>query len=177
MEIYLVRHTSVDVPAGYVYGQTDVSLRPTFEEEAAAVKTNLEGICFDQVWCSPLSRCVRLATYCGYPNALREDRIKEISFGDWEMKSWDEVSADPASVAWFTDWINIPSPNGESLMDQYKRVSAFLNEIGESNLDKVCLFAHGGVLTCARVYAGEYTLKEAFKHVPSYGEIIKLIID
>ena len=28
MEIYLVRHTSVDVPAGYAYGQTDVPLRP-----------------------------------------------------------------------------------------------------------------------------------------------------
>ena len=24
MEIYLVRHTSVDIPAGYAYGQTDV---------------------------------------------------------------------------------------------------------------------------------------------------------
>ena len=28
MEIYLVRHTSVDIPAGYAYGQTDVPLRP-----------------------------------------------------------------------------------------------------------------------------------------------------
>ena len=33
MEIYLIRHTSVDVPAGYAYGQTDVPLKPTFEEE------------------------------------------------------------------------------------------------------------------------------------------------
>lgn len=38
MEIYLVRHTSVDVPAGYAYGQTDVPLRPSFEDEAEAVK-------------------------------------------------------------------------------------------------------------------------------------------
>ena len=28
MEIYLIRHTSVDVPAGYAYGQTDVPLKP-----------------------------------------------------------------------------------------------------------------------------------------------------
>ena len=26
MEIYLIRHTSVDVPAGYAYGQTDVTI-------------------------------------------------------------------------------------------------------------------------------------------------------
>lgn len=41
MEIYLVRHTSVDVPAGYAYGQTDVPLRPSFEDEAEAVKKDL----------------------------------------------------------------------------------------------------------------------------------------
>lgn len=38
MEIYLVRHTSVDVPAGYAYGQTDVPLRSSFEDEAEVVK-------------------------------------------------------------------------------------------------------------------------------------------
>lgn len=41
MEIYLIRHTSVDVPAGYAYGQTDVPLRPTFEEEAQIVKEKI----------------------------------------------------------------------------------------------------------------------------------------
>ena len=47
MEIYLVRHTSVDVPAGYAYGQTDVPLRPSFEDEAEAVKKTLSGHIFD----------------------------------------------------------------------------------------------------------------------------------
>ena len=57
MEIYLVRHTSVDIPAGYAYGQTDVPLRPSFEDEAEAVKKNLSGHTFDKVWSSPLTRC------------------------------------------------------------------------------------------------------------------------
>ena len=85
MEIYLVRHTSVDIPAGYAYGQTDVPLRPSFEDEAEAVKKNLSGHTFDKVWSSPLTRCTRLAAYCGYPDAEKEDRIKEISFGEWEI--------------------------------------------------------------------------------------------
>jgi len=177
MEIYLIRHTSVDVPPGYTYGQTDVPLRPSFEEEAAIVKSNLEGMEFDKVWTSPLSRCTRLATYCGYPDAEREDRIMELNFGDWEMKSWDELSADPRSKAWFDDWINICSPNGESMMDLFKRVSAFLDEIREKNFKRVCLFAHGGVLTCARIYAGHYEIKNAFDNMPTYGSIIKLSFD
>ena len=59
MEIYLVRHTSVNVPAGYAYGQTDVPLHPTFEKEAEAVKKTLSGHTFDKVWSSPLTRCTR----------------------------------------------------------------------------------------------------------------------
>ena len=104
MEIYLIRHTSVDVPAGYAYGQTDVPLKPTFEEEAEEVKKGLSDHTFDKVWTSPLTRCVRLANYCGFPEAEREDRIKEVNFGEWEMKSWNELSSDPRSEAWFKDW-------------------------------------------------------------------------
>lgn len=177
MNIYLIRHTSVDVPAGYAYGQTDVLLRPSFEEEAEKVKESLSGLTFDKVWCSPLTRCVRLASHCGYPDAVREDRVKELNFGEWEMKSWEDLSSDPRSEAWFADWINIRTPNGESLKDQYDRVSSFLDEIRKSGMQDVCIFAHGGVLTCARVYAGEYGIEEAFKNVPSYGELIKLSFD
>ena len=174
MEIYLIRHTSVDIPAGYAYGQTDVPLRATFEEEAEKVKQNLTNLVFEKVWSSPLSRCIRLASFCGYPDATKEERIKEISFGEWEMKSWEELSADPRAENWFADWLHIPAPGGESLTQQYNRVSSFLDEVRNSHYQKVCVFAHGGVLTCARVYAGAYSLKEAFNNVPSYGEIIKL---
>lgn len=180
MEIYLVRHTSVNVRAGYAYGQTDVPLNDSFEEEAAEVKKNLDKYSdlarspFEKVWSSPLTRCVRLATYCGYADAMRDDRLKEISFGEWEMKSWEEISEDSRAESWFADWLHVPTPDGESLTDQYKRVSNFLEEIKKGPEEKVCIFTHGGVLTCARVWAGEYKLEEAFKNVPSYGAIIRL---
>ena len=177
MEIYIVRHTSVNVPAGYAYGQTDVPLNESFKEEAEKVKNQLEGIHFDKIWSSPLSRCTLLANYCDYPDAIREERIKEINFGEWEMKSWNELSTDPRSEAWFKDWINTQTPQGESLIDQYNRVSHFLNEIRKEKLDTVCIFTHGGVQTCSRVYAGEYSLENAFKNVMPYGSIVRLVLD
>lgn len=176
MDLYLIRHTSVDVPAGYSYGQTDVPLRETFEVEAATVKEELNKIAADKVYTSPLSRCVRLATYCGFADAGKDDRIKELNFGSWEMKSWDEVSNHPHSEAWFKDWIHVPTPGGESFKDQYNRVASFLDEIRSCNDNTVFVFAHGGVLACAQVYAGIYDISEAFKHLPSYGEIIKLTL-
>ena len=38
MIITLIRHTSVDVPPGVCYGQTDVPLKDTFVQEAAVTK-------------------------------------------------------------------------------------------------------------------------------------------
>ena len=61
MVVYLIRHTSVDVPQGVCYGQTDVPLNPTFEEEAAQTSARLKGLQFDKVYMSPLTRCIRLA--------------------------------------------------------------------------------------------------------------------
>ena len=43
MEVILIRHTSVDVPPGVCYGQTDVPLKPTFEQEAAITQENLKN--------------------------------------------------------------------------------------------------------------------------------------
>lgn len=174
MKIYLVRHTAVDVPAGIAYGQTDVPLRDTFAEEAEAVRQQLAPLMFDAVYTSPLSRCTRLATVCGYPDAIRDERLLELNFGDWEMHTWDEVTADPQSKAWFDDWINAPVWGGESFLQQYERVSGFLDDLRQTDHRLVCIFAHGGILTCARVYAGCYELKDAFKNVPSYGGVIEI---
>ena len=43
MKLTFIRHTSVDVPKGTCYGQTDVPLRDTFLQEAAEVSIRLEG--------------------------------------------------------------------------------------------------------------------------------------
>ena len=74
MEVILIRHTSVDVPKGVCYGQTDVPLRDSFEEEASITAQQLQNDVFDAVFTSPLSRCTRLADHCGYPDGLRSRR-------------------------------------------------------------------------------------------------------
>ena len=129
MEIVFIRHTSVDVPSGVCYGQTDVPLKPTFEQEAAVTKENLKAyLPFNHVYTSPLTRCVRLATYCGYPDAEHDKRIMEINFGDWEMKPFDR-NDDPRLQEWYADYLNVAATGGESFAMQYQRVSRFLDEL------------------------------------------------
>ena len=177
MEVILIRHTSVDVPPGVCYGQTDVPLKPTFEAEAAVTAENLKTyLPFDHVYTSPLTRCVRLAAYCGYPDAEREERIMEINFGDWEMKPFEQ-NEDPRLQEWYADYMNVAATGGESFTMQYRRVGQFLDELRKKPYARVAIFAHGGVLICAQLYVGILKAEEAFDALTPYGGIVHIHLD
>ncbi len=196
MEVILIRHTSVDVPPGTCYGQTDVPLKATFKEEAARTKAALEALLtgcdscggnassdkaelatgsktVDHVYTSPLSRCTRLAEFCGYGDAERDARLMEISFGEWEMQRFEEIS-DPRIQEWYADYLNVPATGGESFMILHQRVCAFLEELRQKPWRRVVIFAHGGVLLSAQVYAGLIKPEEAFDHQPPHGGIVSI---
>lgn len=173
MKLYFVRHTSVDVPEGTCYGQSNVPVKASFPQEAEKVKEQLEGIQFDLTLSSPLSRCRKLATYCGYDTAQWKDRLKEMHFGEWEMRTWKEIQTDDISIEeWFANWVHQPVTGGESFKMQYERVASLLDELREMELGNVLIFTHAGVINCARVYFGQTTLERAFDWTPQYGEIV-----
>lgn len=177
MRLVLVRHTAVDVPRGVCYGKTDVPLSSTFEEEAADVSVILQKYSFDHVYTSPLSRCVRLADYCGFPKAVRDARLIEMDFGEWEMQRFDDIS-DPRLKEWYADYMNVAPTGGESSMSQRERLVSFIQSLkSEINPSKtVAAFTHGGILIHALVcYCGK-TYEEAFGMQLPYGSIIELNI-
>ena len=136
MVIYFMRHTAVDVPQRrFIYGQTDVPLKPTFEMEATQTAAHLQGLSFDKVYTSPLTRCVRLATFCGYPDAEQDDRLKELNFGDWEMHRFDEI-ADANLERWVCRLSACKSDQWRVLEDQYRRVADFLDELRQNRMNK-----------------------------------------
>ena len=175
MDVFLIRHTSIDVPPGTCYGHTDVPLRPTFPEEAARVKQQLDAHTFDAVYTSPLSRCTRLAAYCGYPDALRDDRLKEMNMGAWEMQLFDAIT-DPRIQEWYDDYLRVAPTGGESYPEMQRRISAFLDELKGTSHQKVALFAHGGVLMCAQVHAGKMLPADALRQLTPYGGIIQITL-
>ena len=172
MKLTVIRHTSVDVPPGVCYGFTDVALKPSFPTEAETVKSQLAGNTFDKVYSSPLSRCTLLAGYCGYTPIL-DARLKELNFGDWEMKSWMEIDKREASP-WFVDWINYPAKNGESYRMMQNRINTFMDELKSSNAQSVCLFTHGGVIRLIHVYLGIFKIEDSFEFPVEYGQIFEL---
>jgi alpha-ribazole phosphatase len=154
MNIYLIRHTEVAVGRGVAYGQTDVALADTYDEQREHLSRHLpESPAV--VFSSPLSRCGRLAedlarmvtmshsievapgqtrpdgdavqAQATSPAVRYDDRLKEYFFGDWEMRPWDAI--DRAQLdSWMADFVSIAAPNGENFTDLSRRVGAFWEE-------------------------------------------------
>ena len=169
MEIILVRHTSVNVPRGTCYGQTDVPVRDTFEQEAELTRQSLQQFLpFDKVFSSPLTRARKLAAYCGYPDAV-------MNMGEWEMQLYDEIR-DPHLQEWYDDYIHQPTTGGESFLQQYQRVAAFLDELKGKPYQRVAIFAHAGVLISAGIHGGLYSWDNAWDNLADYGDYIVITI-
>lgn len=176
MQVFLIRHTSVDVPKGTCYGQTDVPLNASFPDEAAQVKAKLSiHEPFDQAYCSPLSRCVKLAEYCDHSDAIRDKRLMEVNLGEWEMQLYDEIT-DPRLQEWYDDFLHVPTTGGESFQDVIRRVGHFLEELKKKSFQKVAIFAHGGVLMATQVYLNLIDTNNLFDHDIPYGGIIEVTL-
>ena len=61
--------------------------------------------------------------------------LREMDFGDFEMRSYDQLKDDPAFQHWITDSEHLPCPNGESAMET----------VLAADTDAVCVI-HGGVI-------------------------------
>lgn len=178
MDIYLIRHTSVNVPKGVCYGRTDVPLNDTFETEAGAVRDKLVGLEFDAVFTSPLSRAVELAAFCGFADAVKDERVQEFDFGEWEMKSFDELySNDDRFRKWCEgNYVVDAAPGGESFAQQMERFENFVDEKKSQGFKRIAVFCHGGILACGLIMVGQAKPEEAFSAVPPYGSIVNMTI-
>ena len=175
MEVILIRHTSVDVPPGVCYGQTDVPVAASFPEEAEMTKSRLEGKVFDKVFCSPLTRARLLAEYCGHDDYTTDERLLEMNMGDWEMKRYDDIKDDNLQK-WYDDYMHVATTNGESFPMIYKRVADFLDELKTKDYKHVAVFAHCGILLCAGIYGGLFSEEGCFEHTVDYGGIEEIEI-
>ena len=177
MKITLIRHTSVAVPRGICYGHTDVELADTFPQEAEKVAERLGSCTFDRVYTSPLSRCRKLASYCGFPDAMPDPRIIEMNFGEWEMQDFNEIK-DPRLQEWFADYMNVAPTGGESAMKQRSRFIDFMDSLRREapHASNVAVFTHGGILVHALNILTGRDYDSLFRAIPPFGSVIELTI-
>lgn len=150
LELWLVRHG--ETPASRdrtLAGWTNVPLTEEGERQAAALRPRLASERFDSVWASDLDRALRTARLAwGEPR--QDARLREMSFGELEGRSWDALRPDERDVvARFSDFT---APGGESFDALRTRVLSFVDSLGAG---RHLIFTHGGVLRLLSREAGE----------------------
>ena len=206
MDIYLIRHTEVTVGRQIAYGQTDVDLADTYNDQLNRLKNHLpDGLLLPHpsiIFSSPLSRCRRLAddlasalmsgsqieTAPGQtaivdaqqPIVRFDDRLKEYFFGDWEMVPWADINADQLTH-WRADFVTTRTPNGENFQDVFERVSAFWNEqilplAKAATTQPAFIVSHGGVIRALLCLFMELPLSNAYRLNLDYGAVSKLTL-
>ena len=98
-----------------------------------------------------------------------------MNMGEWEMQLFDAIT-DPRIQEWYDDYLHVAPTGGESYPDMQRRISAFLDELRETGHSRVALFAHGGVLMCARVHAGQLPPAEALRQLTPFGGIVRITL-
>lgn len=153
MQLYLIRHPQPKVREGICYGASDLPLRDseeTLQTLAASIRSQLPKDL--TVYTSPLTRC-RLLAEALHPAPLSDTRLREMNFGAWEMRAWNEIDRD-ALTAWAHNPTGFTPPQGESVSELQTRVQDFLLELqvqdkpgnSANQVAHVALVTHAGVI-------------------------------
>lgn len=173
MNLYLIRHTKVNIEPGICYGQADVGVAPSFPDEKENIRGTLEGISFDEVFSSPLYRCKILAeSLMQGKKIVFDDRLKELNFGDWELKKWDEIYNSANGKIWMDDYQTLPTLNGESYPEMMDRISGFYSGLILKEYKNVAIFTHAGVVRILKSLIEKQPIEVVFRDFkPEYGSV------
>jgi probable phosphoglycerate mutase len=168
--IYFVRHGETDWNAeARLQGQRDVPLNDLGRVQAEEAGARLRGLVprtedLDYV-ASPLVRTretmelMREAISLHRNGYRRDDRLKELTFGEWEGLTWREIRAlDPENAAARerNKWGFVP-PRGESYAMLAERIAPVFQDFTRDTV----LVSHGGVARAMLAILGAAPKSEA----------------
>ncbi|QTF91580.1 histidine phosphatase family protein [Halomonas sp. BM-2019] len=155
LELVVVRHgvTAWNLERRY-QGQRDIPLLlPDAVPDMDRLRDHLAGEAFDAVHCSDLARCRQTLAHiwAGQEREVRFDpRLRELDFGDYEGRTWDELKDDPRYRAWVDSAGRQAPPGGESADSLWQRLEAWLQEVlagaREQGHRRVLAVSHGGAI-------------------------------
>lgn len=156
MELVAVRHgiTAWNLERRY-QGQQDIPLLfPDAEAGLLALRKALKSERFDAIYSSDLQRCQQTLQWAevakaGVPLTL-EPRLRELDFGEYEGKVYDELKDLPHYRAWIDSVGELQIPGGESAAQLRQRLDAWLQDLAtqarSDSYQKVLTVTHGGVI-------------------------------
>ena len=123
--VILVRHGQTDENvSGRISGQGPVPLNARGQEQARLAAEVLAPLGITHIFSSPLVRARQTAEFLAerLQKSIKEiPDLREVGYGDWEGKTFNEMRTHPVAHQVFNDPINATFPNGESLLEVQQR--------------------------------------------------------
>lgn len=181
MTLWLVRHAPVLADPGLCYGATNLPADASATRAAAErlARSLPEGT---RVVSSPLQRCELLAQILlGLrPDLIYtvDDRLREMDFGAWELRPWDEVPRADMD-AWLADFADArPGGDGESVRTLMARVGAAWDDALAAPPAPTLWVTHAGVMRAAMLLSLGVRLPAQAADWPdtalAFGELLQL---
>ena len=155
MKIYIVRHGETEANKnGLLQGWSDTPLSDLGVKLAEYTGEGLKDIKFDAVFSSPLKRAYDTAQIIMNKNNFNniniqtDNRLKELSMGDWEGKCIKgekaELPLNKIKLFFENPFLLEAFPNGEDARMVCKRTQDFLNDlVTNHNYENVLIATHG----------------------------------
>jgi broad specificity phosphatase PhoE len=138
-DLWLVRHGETEWTVSKQHtGRTDLPLTREGERRALALEPVLAGHAFAAVFTSPLQRARRTAALAGFEDAVVDDQLVEVNYGDYEGRTSADIRKERRDWSLWRDG----SPGGESIEDVGRRADEVLARLSAVDGD-VLLFGHG----------------------------------
>lgn len=153
MKLTLIRHGITDGnKRSLYYGRSDLPLLQEGIDALQASKAQMIYPAAQHYYTSGMLRTEQtFAVLYGEQTHEALHGLREMDFGDFEMRTYEELQQDEAFRLWANEQIatNI-CPNGESFELLQKRALAAIQPVLERGEDTVCV-VHGGVISCMMV--------------------------
>lgn len=142
MTIYLIRHGKTQANLEHLYcGSTDLALSEVGKEELCKLNYDISGVRFVTSGMRRTNETLKIL-FGDVPFEV-EPRFREVDFGIFEMRSYEQLKEMDAYQLWISgnNEENVP-PQGESGARMKERVLEAFDQIREDTL----IVAHGGVI-------------------------------
>ncbi|TRX70993.1 alpha-ribazole phosphatase [Carboxylicivirga sp. M1479] len=172
-EIWLIRHTTPKVDKGICYGQLDLDVTDSFDQELEDIRLRIDTS-FQRVYSSPLMRCTKLANALFTNTTIETDkRLMELNFGEWEGREWNAIPIADLSN-WGDNFVHQAPPKGESFDSLLQRVDSFMKEQTNSDNNHVAIVTHSGIIRAFLCKYLHIPAEKVFNLQLNYGAIVKI---
>lgn len=157
------------------YGFSDVDLSENGIKELYILKENIQYPKAQLFITSGLKRANKtLNILFGSVDYIIDENLKEMNFGDFELKSYEQLKENKDYIKWIDNISENIIPNGETTKQFEDRVIKGFNNIFENciknKIEDVVIVCHSGVISIIMQSLFKNENKSFYDWLPSYGK-------